>query len=189
MTPEELRRERLRNDFKEMQRLDGEVIRLTAQGDAPERYRLLLRVRSIIGPGPAYRDEHEVQVELGPGYPWGPPQITMLTLPPPFHPNWFRDARWCGGDPAPEESLAQRVLRMVRTLQFDLKITNPNSPANHHAADWYRQRLEAQKNSPQDSRNSLFPCDRKELPDPSRPRLQLEKAPEPRRRLELLPDP
>lgn len=170
-TPEEIRLERLRNDAVETRRLHGDVLRVTADGETPERYRLLVRVRSIMSPGPTYRGEHEVEVDLPSGYPWSKPQIKLLTLPPPFHPNWFLDGGWCGGTWDPEESLARHVLRMVKTLQFDPEVTNPSSPANREAADWYRRNLET----------GLFPCDRTPLPNFNRPRLQLQE-----RRLELL---
>ena len=86
-TPEDIRRERLRSDEAEMRRLNSDVIRVTATGDPPETYRLRVRVRSIIGPGPTYRGEHEVQIDLPAGYPLlSPPRVKMLTMPPPFHP-------------------------------------------------------------------------------------------------------
>lgn len=170
-TPEELRLERLRNDHLEMQRLDGDVIRVRAEGNPPERYRLLVRVRSIIGPGPEHRLEHEVQVDLRPSYPWsGPPEIRMLTLPVPFHPNWFVGGLWCGGLWNPEEGLAAHVLRMVKTLQFDPEVSNPSSPAYPEAAAWFRRH----------QRSGFFPCDRTPLPDPTPNRVHL-------LRLELLP--
>lgn len=175
-TPEELRTQRLRNDYAEMRRLHGEVIRVTAAGDPPASYRLQVRVKTIMGPGPTHRREHEVQVDLPAGYPWNtPPEVRMLTLPPPFHPNWFRNGLWCGGDWNPEESLARHVLRMVQTLQFQLDVTNPGSPANAEAAEWFRRNKE----------KGLFPCDRSILPDSHSGGVVLF---EPERRLELLPD-
>jgi ubiquitin-protein ligase len=171
-TPEEMRRERLRNDLAEMRRLqDSGVIHVTAAGDPPESYRLNVKVRSIMGPGPTYRGEHDVQVDLPPGYPRTAPQVRMLSMPPPFHPNWFRSGSWCGGDWTDEEHLAHLVLRMVRTLQFDPALTNPGSEANHEAAEWFRR----------NAHKGLFPCDRTVMPDPSRHRIS-------RRRLELMPD-
>ncbi|HWN41145.1 MAG TPA: ubiquitin-conjugating enzyme E2 [Thermoanaerobaculia bacterium] len=172
-TPEDIRRERLRSDEAEMRRLNSDVIRVTATGDPPETYRLRVRVRSIIGPGPTYRGEHEVQIDLPAGYPLlSPPRVKMLTMPPPFHPNWYSGGDWCGGEWNPEERLARHVLRMVRVLQFDPSLTNPDSAANREAADWYRR----------NQSHGLFPCDRTVLPDPTRGRLTLEP------RLQLMPE-
>lgn len=175
VTPEEIRIERLRSDSVEMGRLQRTFIRVTPYGTPPESYQLTINVRSIIGPGPDYRNEHTVRLQLGSGYPFSRPHLTILTFPPPFHPNWFLDGGWCGGEWQPEESLAQHVLRMIRTLQFDPAVTNPDSPANDKAATWYRRHEHA----------GLFPCDRTPLPDPSRSRVELEV---PRRRVVLLSD-
>lgn len=154
MTPEEMRRERLRNDHSEVRRLHGDVLSIQAEGSPPHRYRMMLRVKSIIGPGPTYRSEHEVQIDLGAGYPDSQPQVTMVSKPPPFHPNWFVDGRWCSGDWDMEEGLAAFVIRMIRTLRFEPGFTYPGSAANREASDWYVRNRE----------NGLFPCDRTPLP-------------------------
>lgn len=155
-TPEEIRQERLRNDLAEMRRLHGDVVSIQPEGSPPHRYRLTLRVKSIVGPGPTYRSEHEVQIDLGAGYPDSQPQVTMITKPPPFHPNWFPDGRWCSGDWDLEEGLRDHVIRLIRTLRFEPGYTNPESPANVDAADWYVRNRES----------GLFPCDRTPLPIP-----------------------
>lgn len=161
MTPEEQRQVRLKNDYEEMKKLHGEMIRVEAVGDPPEQYSLKVRIRSIIGPDPNYRSEHEIRVELPSGYPRKTaPEIVMVSQPPPFHPNWWADGRWCYGSWNRYELLGHHVLRMVRTLQFDTEITNPGSPANTKAAMWYLRQL----------RQGLFPCDRQILPDPSESR-------------------
>ena len=49
---------------------------------------------------------------------------------------------------------------MIRTLQYDMEITNEHSPANEEARNWYLR-----------MRNSgIFPCDRQEMPDPTKER-------------------
>jgi len=52
------------------------------------------------------------------------------------------------------------MIRMIRTLQYDMEITNEHSPANEEARNWYLR-----------MRNSgIFPCDKQEMPDPTKER-------------------
>src|SRR5438874_163715 len=91
-TPQQIRRERLESDYEEMCNIRGGMIQWVAEEGTPpyvERYHLTVRVRTITGPEPAYRDLHELQLTLPGSYPSGPPQITMITRPQPFHVNWF----------------------------------------------------------------------------------------------------
>jgi hypothetical protein len=58
-------------------------------------------------------------------------------------------ARWTAN-----ESLAVFILRLAKMFRFDPDVTNPDSPANRTAADWYRN-----------NRNSgWFPTDTVRLP-------------------------
>ena len=59
-----------------------------------------------------------------------PPKTVMVSAPQPFHPNWFTSKNWCFGTWSMSEALGDHVIRMVKTLQFDLDITNEHSPAN-----------------------------------------------------------
>lgn len=164
-TPQEIRRLRMGNDYKSMVNIRGDIISWQPiRGVEPyiEAYKLRVMVRSIIGPGPSYRDMHELIVELPAGYPKDPPLVKMISVPVVFHPNWFKDARWCKGTWSPRESLGQHVVRMIRTLQFDPAITAPNDAANRDARDWYMQNLY----------RNIFPCDKKVLPDPTKDKFQ-----------------
>ncbi|MBM3319810.1 MAG: hypothetical protein FJY73_03935 [Candidatus Eisenbacteria bacterium] len=150
-----------------MLNIKGAVVTWHAIGGSPpylEEYELAVRVRTIIGPGPSYREEHRIGVRLPPSYPVSPPLIVMKSSPQPFHPNWFADGRWCCG-PWTLEGLGQHVVRMIRTLQFDPEITNPDSPANREANTWYLEHRE----------RGIFPCDRKGLPDPTQSRFVMQK--------------
>lgn len=166
-TPQEIRKIRLSNDYKQMLNIqNSDVISWEAVEGAPpyvEKYRVTIRVRTIIGKrannSPIYRDVSVVTVTLPQDYPNSAPRIVMESSPP-FHPNWFSDRHWCYGSWRVGEALGDHVIRMVKTLQFDPEITNENSPANIDANNWYMSR----KNS------GLFPCDRTRLPDPSTPR-------------------
>jgi len=167
VTPQEMRQVRLRNDHREMSNIRGEVVKWRPlRGTEPtvEAYELTVGVRSIIGPRPDYRSEHRIQIELPPGYPRAAPVTVMTSQPQPFHPNWFPNGRWCYGTWDFSESLANHILRMIRTLQFDPEITNPASPANVDANRWYLRHLNG----------TLFPCDRTVLPDPTRSRFRVE---------------
>jgi len=61
---------------------------------------------------------------------------------------------------------------MIKTLQFEPSFTNPDSPANAVASEWFQRNREC----------GLFPCDRSLLPDPE---LQVILEPP---RLQLLPE-
>src|SRR5437763_1121457 len=141
VTPIERRRIRLRNDHTTMEHIRTPWLSWRAlAGTAPhvEQYEINLRLRTIIGPGPKYRDNHTIRVTLGPDYPFTTaPLVQMSTQPPPFHPNWFSSGRWCYGQWLVYESLGAHVIRMIQTLQYDAEITNEASPANGEARAWY----------------------------------------------------
>jgi ubiquitin-protein ligase len=165
-TPQEIRRARLVSDFVEMSNIRGPMIDWRAErGKAPhvEKYHLTVHVRTVIDPVPTYRDVHDMTVTIPPEYPRKPPQITMLTKPVAYHPNWFVNGNWCYGTWDLTEHLGSHVLRMIRTLQYDLMITNEKSPANLAARDWYVR----------NNKRGLFPTDRQHLPDPTKKRMEI----------------
>ncbi|MCP5008001.1 MAG: hypothetical protein GY941_29315 [Planctomycetes bacterium] len=165
-TPQELRKIRLKNDYKEMQNIKTDIILWEViEGEIPyvESYRLTVNVRTIINSMPEYRNTHIIDVDLSENYPISPPRITMQSTPQPFHPNWFSDKRWCYGTWNISEGLGHHVVRMIRTLQFDLEITNPDSPANYKANRWFLK----------NKNKGLFPSDNTTLPDPSKSRFSV----------------
>ena len=166
-TREALRWARIENDYKEMLNIRGTIIAWEpVRGTAPriEEYTVSIKLRTIVGPLPIYRDEHVVRIELPPGYPFKTaPVARMTSTPPPFHPNWHPDGLWCFGIWVPSEGLGHYVVRMLRTLQFDREITNEESSTDPARKAWYVRHKES----------SLFPTDLKILPDPTRARLQL----------------
>lgn len=175
-TPQQIRRERLESDYEEMCNIRGPIVQWAVGGGTVphvEVYRLTVRVRTVIGPRPEYRDLHELVVSLPPSYPNGPPEITMVTRPQPYHVNWFPSGKWCFGSWDKIEPLGRHVLRMIRTVQFDSAITNVKSPANSDAGRWYTENLA----------RGLFPTDRQELPDPTKRRLEILPA---KKRFEIL---
>lgn len=164
-TPQEIRRIRLASDYKQMCNIRGSIISwVPVRGTPPyvEEYKVTIRVRTITGVSgnnPVYRDTSVVTVTLPQNYPIEKPKIIMESDPQPFHPNWYAHKLWCCGMWFTSESLGDHVIRMVKTLQYDLDITNENSPANVEAKNWYVA----------NKRSGLFPCDRQKLPDPTKP--------------------
>src|SRR5947209_2923494 len=132
-TPQQVRLTRIENDYKQMLNIQrGMIDWRILEGRPPhvEEYELMVRVRTIIGPGPEYRDRHTIRVSLPPYYPYVPPVISMVSRPKPLHPNWYSTANWCYGTWVISEGLGQHVIRMIRTLQFDREITDPGSAAD-----------------------------------------------------------
>lgn len=176
MTPQEIRNLRLKNDYEEMVNIKGEIINWKAiRGNPPfiEEYELTINIKGIISNTPAYRYEHIVRVVLPSGYPNTAPDMRLVSVPNLFHPNWHRDGKWCFGTWLISEGLGHHVIRMIRTIQYDMEITNEKSPANTDANKWY----ESRKNS------GLFPCDKKQLPDPSHKRFEIN--PEVKKKFEI----
>jgi ubiquitin-protein ligase len=156
----ERRRIRIANDHTSMRNIVRDWLQWRAvSGVAPyvEAYELKLKVRAIIDPKPLYRNDHVVSIVIPVTYPAAPPQARMITSPPPFHPNWYVDGRWCSGQWEADEGLGEFVVRLIQTLQYNRYITNEASPANGPARDWYLRNI----------KSGLFPCDATPLPDPS----------------------
>lgn len=167
MTPQERRNIRLKNDYQEMCNIRCSFIQWEAtKGVAPyiEEYKLTVNILSIIDDTPSYRESHELLISIPPDYPRMHPVIIMSSYPVIFHPNWYKsDNKWCYGTWNISEGLGHHVIRMIRTLQFDLEITNPNSPANGDANEWYIENLNS----------GIFPCDQTILPDPTKRKMTI----------------
>jgi len=158
-TPHETRNIRLKNDYDAMCNIRGPIIQWRAVKGTPpyvEAYELTVNIRSIISPGPDYRDQHVIRIEMPGDYPKSPPVTVMISDPVVFHPNWWADKEWCFGTWAFSEGLGDHVIRMLQTLQYDPDITNKDSPANTAARDWYVA----------NRHRGLFPCDTQNLPNP-----------------------
>lgn len=166
MTPQEIRNIRLKNDYKEMVNIRGNIISWKAIKGVPpyvEEYEVTVNVRGIIDNGPHYRDSHTIKVTIPANYPRAAPDVRMQSTPYMYHPNWYRDGKWCYGTWIMSEGLGHHVVRMVRTLQYDLEITNEDSPANTDANDWFRSKRNA----------NIFPCDTQVLPDPTKKKMSI----------------
>lgn len=166
MTPQEIRNLRLKSDYEEMVNIRGPLISWKpVRGNPPfiEEYELSVNINGIISNVPTHRNNHIIKLVLPANYPAAAPDIQMLSTPVLYHPNWFAGGKWCGGKWIMSESLGNHVIRMIRTIQYDTEITNETSPANQDANNWYK----IKKNS------GLFPCDRNQLPDPTKKRFEM----------------
>lgn len=165
-TPQEQRKLRLKNDYQEMVNIRGEIVQWKAtKGAAPfvEEYEIRIKFKTIIDverAEPKYREDHIVKLQLSSRHPKDPPVATMISSPPPFHPNWYKNGKWCHGSWVISEGLGHFVVRLIRTLNFDLEITDPGSPANSDAKNWFNEK----------SGSGIFPLSRSILPDPTKKR-------------------
>lgn len=138
-----LRKIRMANEYDMLMRMStpGGIMEITGNnGRASDHYTILFRIPTIIrfGPtGPVYRQVSTVDISIPPDYPYGLP-LAIMREQPPWHPNWYKDSRWCSGLLTCEhEPLWEHVKRMAETIRFNPKFTNPKSPANKEAvADW-----------------------------------------------------
>lgn len=156
----DVRRSRLKSDYEQISNMTGSVLTFRPlSGVAPyiDKYEITLHIKTIISPAPEYRDKHIIHLSFGPTYPFDRPITKMVSRPQPYHCNWWDDGLYCSNvNWSPAEKLGDYLVRLIRTLQFDMEITNPNSPANKQAMEWYLSKRES----------GLFPCDRTKLPDP-----------------------
>lgn len=166
MTPQEIRNIRLKNDYKEMVNIRGNIISWKAVKGIPpyvEEYEVTVNVNGITARGPQYRNTHVVSVKIPANYPKAAPDVRMKSIPYVYHPNWYKDGKWCYGTWIMSEGLGHHIVRMTRTIQYDMEITNENSPANTNASDWYVN----------NKRKNIFPCDDQTLPDPTKKRMTI----------------
>lgn len=161
------RNHRLEQDLKDMtilsRRCPAIKFRTLDSGNAPQKYEVSFYLRTIIGVTagrPIYREATnptKVVIDLS-GYPFGRIRANCITMPQPYHPNWFEGGSWCQitGEARVSDTLAELVIRMAKTIQFVPAVTNPGSAANIEAANWWRTNL---------SRSNYFPCDTTKIPE------------------------
>lgn len=164
MTPQEIRKIRLKNDYKQMCNIKGKVISWKpTKGEIPhiEEYEIIINVRGIVDPTPNYLNSHKVILTIPSNYPQAPPTVIMVSKLI-YHPNWYPNGMWCSGRYSMLEGLGDFVIRMVRTIQYDLDITNRRGHDNRaEEFSWFLSNLES----------GLFPCDTTILPDPTKKKM------------------
>jgi ubiquitin-protein ligase len=193
--PRAIRAKRLTNEYNELMKINGSVIKIEPIGNSPyEQYKITYNIRTIISPTPTYRNSTVCTLTIPPSYPSksGAPFIFAETSPPPWHVNWFKNGRWCSAyydnNFNPDESLVNLVLRCARVLQFDPVIANPDSAANRDAIDfWFANK----------DNKRIIPCDvqplpivdasgRIILPDKPKPTIVINPAPQDKPKITIL---
>ena len=137
---------RLRRLYSDYERIQNEFSRhryikiLKADGNPPERYRILYNVKSLCWDEqtnrPVENNRHEVEIYLPQAYPREKPQCTIYT--PIFHPNFSSNHApniICIGDYwAASSSLSDVIVRIGEMVQF--QAYNIKSPLDAMAARW-----------------------------------------------------
>ncbi len=139
-----VRDNRLIADYSSVQQAvaaSGGSLRLVrVDGNPPARYVIEFHCKSwgITTTGEkALRDVHQVEIRLGPKYPFEQPSARMLT--PVFNPHVFSSQAICLGYRwNPSETLDALVLRIGALLQWDPRVIDVSSPANGEALRWLR---------------------------------------------------
>jgi len=132
-----VRLRRLKSDHEALRRLAHLHPKIEIEGvfgNPPERYRLVLKVKSLRERGETIETatEHRLEVTMPRGYPRDAPMFRMLT--PVFHPNIAPHAvcigdNWTAGEPL--DQLIQRVGEILAYQSYNTK-----SPLNGRAAQW-----------------------------------------------------
>ena len=89
LTLQQIRHSRLENDYKEMIRLNRDIISwkpLRRSTTDYEEYGIDASDR------PLYRDNNVVHLTIPDDYPMTAPRVIMVTKPAPFRPNWSTSA-------------------------------------------------------------------------------------------------
>lgn len=139
----DVRLRRLRSDHDAVRRLAERHPRIDVEGSSgnpPDRYRLILHVRSLRerGDRPVIARRHRLEVRLPNGYPRDAPLCRMLT--PVFHPNIAPHAVCIGDHWSAAESLDFMIQRVGEMLAF--QSYNVKSPLNGKAAQWVEEHLD-----------------------------------------------
>lgn len=137
-----VRLKRLKSDYEAVRRLVRMHPKIEIEGvfgNPPEKYRLILRVKSLRERGLELEkaDWHRLEVTLPRGYPRDAPLCRMLT--PVFHPNIAPHAVCIGDHWTAGESLDGMIQRVGEMLAF--QSYNIKSPLNGRAAQWVEEHV------------------------------------------------
>ncbi len=135
-----VRLRRLQADYEAVKRLVNRHPKIEIEGvfgNPPEKYRLVLRVKSLREHGDTLEiaDWHRLEVTLPRGYPRDAPICRMLT--PVFHPNIAPHAVCIGDHWTAAESLDGMIQRVGEMLSY--QSYNVKSPLNGRAAQWVEE--------------------------------------------------
>lgn len=157
MDPRALRTTRLKNEHRELMKLNSSVIEIEPIGLEPYGlYKISFNIRTIISATPTYQNKTVCVLELPERFPVDMPRLHVSDgSKPPWHVNWYQGGTWCAGDWDASESLVNYIYRCAKILQFDTAITNPGNSANKDAIPFWN----ANKN-----KSGVIPCDEQTLP-------------------------
>lgn len=137
-SPRDLRNLRLRNEYQEIMRINGDIIKVEPLDSEPhEKYRITFNIRTIISTSPTYSERTVCSLTLPPNYPDAPPSIRPET-PPPLNRTWH-DGYWCVGQWNKEESLISCIIRCARTLQCDPTVSGYDSNGTYYGKNIWEQ--------------------------------------------------
>ncbi len=165
-----VRLRRLKADHEALRRLANLHPRIEIEGvfgNPPERYRLLLKVRSLREHGEALETatEHRLEVTMPKGYPRDAPLFRMLT--PVFHPNIAPHAVCVGDNWTAGEALDHLIQRVGELLAY--QSYNVKSPLNGRAAQWVDEHRDQLPIDPQEFFIDLSHAPEPSAADPARP--------------------
>ena len=133
---------RLQSDYEAVKRLVHLHPKIEVEGmsgNPPDRYRLVMRVRSLREQGERIdlAREHRLEITLPKGYPRDAPVCRMLT--PVFHPNIAPHTVCIGDHWSAAERLDEMIQRVGEMLGF--QSYNVKSPLNGQAARWVEEHM------------------------------------------------
>lgn len=133
---------RLQSDYEAVKRLVHLHPKIEVEGvsgNPPDRYRLVIKVRSLREQGERIdlAREHRLEITLPKGYPRDAPVCRMLT--PVFHPNIAPHTVCIGDHWSAAERLDEMIQRVGEMLGF--QSYNVKSPLNGQAARWVEEHL------------------------------------------------
>ena len=137
-----VRLRRLESDYEAVRRLAHVHPKIEVEGidgNPPEKYQLILSVRSLRERGDQVMiaKRHRLEISLPRGYPRDAPICRMMT--PTFHPNIAPHAVCIGDHWSAAESLDLMIQRVGEMLAF--QSYNVKSPLNGRAAQWVEANL------------------------------------------------
>lgn len=138
---------RLLTDYQKVKALasssGGSLIIRSTSGNPPSTYDLEFRCPSLVlgeTGVPEIRMNHTVRIFLGADYPMSMPTAVMLT--PIFNPHIYANNRFCLGTRwRPNETLDSLIMKIGAILQYDPKVLDFKSLANHRAGEWAKRNL------------------------------------------------
>jgi ubiquitin-protein ligase len=138
-----VRLRRLESDYEAVRRLAHHHPKIRVEGiggNPPEKYQLILSVRSLRERGDQIMiaKQHRLEITLPRGYPRDAPVCRMMT--PTFHPNIAPHAVCIGDHWSAAESLDLMIQRVGEMLAF--QSYNVKSPLNGRAAQWVEENVD-----------------------------------------------